>query len=242
MAYGIRIVNDAGTVQIDETYAALCLLQKGTATFVQQPLPDHASGSFSKNEQQASITVTGANNPVMAIRSDYYCNIVGRTDNGGGSWTFLVDGEPASSGQAFDWYVFDNQPKITSEYGFAVKNAAGQLVFSMDSPPMRFTDLFAANCGTFTDSDNNANPQTFSYAAGRTYAFIPGRIANRYAWMPQSNQQVKYLQLCGGKSVSGGIGTARMIAYSYVFSNTSTPNKGWHFEDYDMLVIDVTNY
>lgn len=240
MDYGIRIVNDSGTVQIDDTYTALCLFQKGTATFVEQPLPSHASGSFSTREHQATITIAGANNPVMAIRSDYYCNIISRKNNGDGTWTFVVDGEPASSGQAFDWYVFDNQPPAAAGWGLNARNAAGQVAFSSDARPMRFVDLFSAVCAFNTQTP--PAPQSFSYGAGRVYAFLPGRVASTYNWFAQNITQEKYLFVCGGKTTADGVSAGQMKAYDYVFSNTSTPNFGWTTQDYDMLVVDVTNY
>jgi hypothetical protein len=244
MTAGLRIVNTSGTTQIDELYQAHSLIAKGTATFVQQPLPDHASGgSFSTQENRATVTIAAVN-PICAVRSTtYYAQIVARINNGDGTWTFWIDGEaPASAGGACDYFVFDNQAKILTSEGFWVKDASGNVVFSTDTPPARFVDILTADCGTFTVSDNNANPQSFAYTAGRSYAFYPGRIGTFFGWGPSGSNQVKFLFTCAGKTISGGLQTARSRMWYYTFTNTSTPSTNWFNPDYDMLVLDVTNY
>lgn len=176
---GLTIYNDSGTLQIDEDYKNLSLVEK--------PIVNAVGGSG-----LISINYTGVR-PVVAVGHTTFVAFVYATVSGT-SWTFYFMGGGAA-GTPIQFYIFDD-PKTAPTFGLEVYNAAGQLSFSFGAPPLRIVSIHP-----------NLNPtvtQSFSLSAGKTYATVlarPGRQMNN------SVGSLEFVHYLGGRQVAGGIET-----------------------------------
>jgi len=128
MAYGFRVTNASGVMQIDGSYRNFSFRSKGSRTCT-----GDAGGATGL--KLASVTVTGAVAPMIAI--DPGADTVGiwRTSVSGTTWTFYFLG---ASGATFDYWVFDYytaDPGVT--YGLIVRNVSNQVVFHSGAAPLQ---------------------------------------------------------------------------------------------------------
>lgn len=105
MPAGIYILNDHGTILIDDTYSNLAVRHQGT---------------LSAGAGLRTVSVPGLNDPVPAIRSTAYAATASRQGSTGYIWS--------AGGAQVHWYVFD-VPIGAGNHGLQVFNAAGQLTF-----------------------------------------------------------------------------------------------------------------
>lgn len=105
MAHGIEVINDHGTILIDDKYSNLAVRHQGTL----------AAGAGLR-----TVSVPGLNDPVPAIRSTAYSATASRQGSTGYIWS--------AGGAQVHWYVFDT-PQGSGGYGLQVFTASGQVAF-----------------------------------------------------------------------------------------------------------------
>ena len=121
MAHGFRVIGDTGSVQIDENYTNLALVQSGTL-FV----PAGAAG--------ASITVHNLVTPIMCVQTTGGAQVVVTNNQAVPSVTYKFQ---ASASSNVRWFVFDQAAPALSGHGIAVSKADGSLAYSSDWKVMR---------------------------------------------------------------------------------------------------------
>lgn len=114
MPTGIQVVNNVGTVQVDENYRNLFSRANGTG---------------------GNPAATGAmTSPLCALQ----CSALGFAQGitSGTNITYYVSG-----GGTYKWWVWDVIVASGGNYGFQIRNAANQLVFDALQKPMRIVDF-----------------------------------------------------------------------------------------------------
>lgn len=161
MAAGIRIINNVGTVLIDNNYSNLALRQKGT-----EVVPGGGpSAPF------VAIT-NGVDSPCIAILSDRPAVV--RNINNASSPRFALRGRDGPVSTNVEYFIFDKplQSMAVGSVGIVVKTAAGVVCFDSRLKYARVVDVFGGPAladwvGTRT------------YAAGRKYAVAQLQTARR---------------------------------------------------------------
>jgi len=156
MATGIRIINDAGTTLIDETYSNLCLHTKGSLTL------NAVAGTIH------NVAGTWGDTAVVAVRSSgkVFATIQA------GSITII-----GAASAVVTYYVFDVPTAPYSTYGLLIYNAAGDVVFDALK---KYARVAAIQTGTTAAAWDG----TVAYPAGRTYAyaFLVAAYKNNTTW------------------------------------------------------------
>jgi len=228
MTAGVIIINDGGTIQIDDTFPTLCLRSKGSGTI--------GSGGY--------LYLADFGTGKLALRST---SMVGYT------WSNALDPYPAGYfifgpvGATVEWFIFDNPQEPGSSFGFQVRNAAGQLMYDVGAKPLRMIDIKSGG-------SRPAWQGTFGYAGGRNYAVLPMVTAfdsaNTFTRVgggsPDEFFQREDINLSGG-SVNGGtivLGMTATVRRTYgPFTGAVLPTSyNVNTNNAALSVIDVTNY
>ena len=131
MGFGIEILADDFTQQIDADYRCVAFKQKGTATCTGDP-------GGATTMRYAQVTVTSSIAPMVAIRPTNTGQpiVLWGVSVSGSTWTFNYLGP---SGASFDYYVFDYQGYAApgSKIGMELYNASGFVTFSSPNTQMR---------------------------------------------------------------------------------------------------------
>lgn len=170
MVTGIKIYNNAGTIQIDESYANFVLIDKQTYSI---STPTTTTFDYTVTADVACVAV-----------SVYPHTFTSTTASKSGStWTFRLTffNNPLSSGTCtFTVYAFGKPPAATETVGLKVQDASGNLVFHSQFKPLRIVGS--------TDARNS-----FSGPSGRTLAVLvlslpmygravfPGTVTDTYS-------------------------------------------------------------
>lgn len=170
--YGFRAINPlTGSVQIDQNYKNLRLLQKNTHTSVSSNIPFLPDGSVGKNYYKAGSSVfTNADNStevdaLMLWSSTAY---IGSRGRGFRNANAQMTEHPASvaPGATATRYAFTPVPDALPpehDHGLVVYDALSRPTFSSSYMYLNIVDVVAG-------SDYNAGLPTRTYPAGRTYA------------------------------------------------------------------------
>lgn len=137
MATGIKIYNDSGTVQIDETYFNLVLVDKFTAT-ISTPVTTAYDYSISGN--------------IVAIAVKVYPETftVTTASLSGSTWTFRLSfyNNPLTTGTCtFTVYAFARPPTPTETVGLKVLNASSAVIFHSQFKPLRVVSVVGGTSG-----------------------------------------------------------------------------------------------
>lgn len=158
MATGIKILNDSGTIQIDESYRNACLVSK---------IPVLVSHNF--GIAYSDVTVAGAR-VLMLMESANYSPFLFNTSFDGTSWTYrwgfyYLGGAAPVGDTAYAW-VFDylNSPPA-DDFGLKVYDAAGAMVFHSSSKPLKIVSV-------------QGHPTGYTGVSGRKY--LPLIMLNSY--------------------------------------------------------------
>lgn len=168
MAYGFRIRTDSGITQIDDTFQNLAFITKGTVTMNQNGA---SNGNHpSQYVVYGSLTVTGRDTPLIAIRSGVPTGFRKIVNQGGGQWyyEFSFDGAYGASATV-DWYLFD-RPPATGGYGIRIKDASNREVFNSNNRYMRPKAFVTIPTGQPTA---RTTPWDYTGLPLGTYAYIP---------------------------------------------------------------------
>lgn len=131
MATGLRINNDVGTTQIDETYSNLVLIEKKTVTI--------------------SVPVTTAydyiaSGDVVAIAVNCYPETFTTTavSFSSGVWVYRLSfyNNPLTTGTCtFTIYAFGKAPAPTENFGVRVRDGSGGLIYHSQMKPLRILSV-----------------------------------------------------------------------------------------------------
>ncbi|RWD47474.1 hypothetical protein [Mesorhizobium sp.] len=222
MPAGLKIINDAQTIQIDETYKNLALIYTGTITV-------WTSVTFGSSDVQcytASLTMPGSC-PILAFTSTGGANVLHRYNNGNGTFTFdliaIAHPEPPP---VLNYYVFDlpsQLPPISD--GLVVRSASNEIVFQSNGKPLKPID--------FKQETSNTGDTTYTYDATKTYAVIPN--GNPF------KTQLIFIPVTTGRFYTpgtGGVGSKVGTFVGFAGGASFTPA----FIDTAIIIVDVTNY
>lgn len=139
MATGIKIYNDASTVQIDETYRNVCLISKTSIGL------SHLGGIVYVN-----VSTAGPRALVCMESADYIPLLANVTFDGVNwvwRWGFGKNGGAFTSGTAYAW-VFDYLTSPPSDtVGLKVLNASGDTIYHSASKPLRVVTTLPHSSG-----------------------------------------------------------------------------------------------
>lgn len=213
MPAGLQIMNADGiTVQIDDTYANLAVVEMGTiATDTPVPAGGNSGVTFFRS---------GLKNPLIAVAGTMGQVAVAWLQNAAnGTWGFNIAAGGVVGTQC-KYIIFDNPPDGGPNYGFQVFDANGKKTFDGSLRYLRVVDM-QLNVGT---GDLN-------YPAGRQYAVCHLRFGFRVWNQTGFNDVVT-------SSVSGGTIT---LGYMHVNTVPGSPTQLNQMSS-SILVIDITNY
>ena len=146
MADGIKIYNDAGTVQIDESYFNLVLIDKVAGTI-----------DMTATDPSTNYAI-GAEVACIAVQAWPQTFSVAGTINSGGTWTFRIRfyNNPDTSGtHPYTIYAFGKPPTPSETFGIHVKSATGATIFHSQFKPLRIVAVSASTSGYTAASGQN---------------------------------------------------------------------------------------
>lgn len=227
MTAGLKIINAAGTILIDDKYPVLVLLEKGSVSI-------DASGYASLGNRGGSIALSSTS-PVSTVVFE---------DNPALDQGKYVVGPV---GARVQWYRFGYLQQSTSTFGLVVKNAQDQVMFDAAALPAR---VVAVRSGTAVESWSGS----INMPAGRTYVALP--LKNAFASTVQFTRVVdsasgreeyaKKLQISlSAAAVSGNTVSFSMlppVSNTKVYTGTAPANYTLNSGNAAFAVLDVTGY
>lgn len=228
MPAGLQIYNDAGFIQIDDSYKNCAFISKGTATTdLDIDSTEPTSGVI--------LSFTGRTNPMIAFRSSnllscIYLNKSGNTYN----WYVYVN---APLGTTFTWYLFDDPVASGVNSGLQVFTASGVLTFESGQRYARVIDFIK-------DFKYGDGSPSYTYDSAKSYAFCfasPGLSVQRIPPGPGGTPpQRLYRWAQGARSITGGLAQGTWRAWQSTLGGSGTGTT--FISKTDMLVLDVTGF
>lgn len=227
MAAGIRIINDWGTLLVDDTFPTLHLREKGTVT-----IP--ASGFINIGNKNGRLAVRSGN--VVSIQYFSYTEPL--------TAGYYVIGQP---GSFVEWYLFDVHSGVPSNIGLIVRNPANQIMFDAMAKPLRIDGMRSAGnrpgwMGTASYNPNRyyaVMPMAVAFDSYMTFSRIGGGDPNQFF----QNEQITL----AGASVNGGNVNFAMTyactrSYGPYFGTVLPTRYEVHTDNAALAVIDVSGY
>lgn len=213
MPAGLQIMNaDGVTVQVDDTYANLAVVEMGTRS---TDTPTAAGGNSG-----VTFSRSGLKNPLIAVAgSTSQVAVCWLQDAGSGTWGFNI-AAAGGVGTQCKYLIFDNPPATNPNYGFQVFDASGNKTFDGSFRYLRVVDM-----------QLNVSPGTLTYGAGSQYAVCHLRFGFR-VWNQTGFNDVI------ASSVSGG---TISLGYVHISDVPGSPPQLNQMSS-SILVIDITNY
>lgn len=143
MADGIKIYNDSGTIQIDESYFNLVLIDKFSSSLSVPGTFPYASTNYSVTSDVACIAIQ--------CSPGYF--IISGSQFSSGTWTFRIE-FPFNGGSTtvnYTVFAFGLCPAPSDTFGLHVKSATGATIFHSQFKPMRVQAVSASD-GNYTAS------------------------------------------------------------------------------------------
>lgn len=221
----VKVTNDDNVVLIDDNYVNLCMLSKQTVR-----VSGSVDSGYTEIVRMPIRYPSGAITPMLVINSSIWHCVYGYQN---GTW--WVAFAPGSSGQMFEYMVFDIPRVALPGTGLMVlRNAAGEVTFDSDGNYMRCKDIvFAPYRAPLTAT---VFPSNRKYGVGH----IGSTFVRQYTQIPGGLTQI-YMQYYGfrvaGNTVYSGLFAEynRALVDPFAPSLTGSSNGA-------ALVIDVTNY
>jgi hypothetical protein len=188
MPVGFQVFKSNGTVQIDDQYRCMSLVEKRVVNI--------AAGSTSPTHYAVSAT---GNNVLVACRTQSLQVSTWTVSNTGTSWTtnFLFLSDSGTVGEDVIFYIFSEPEPTPVTFGLEVYNAAGQLCFSSDVNPLKVAAVVGGTSG-------------FSGAAGRIYAPIILTRSDDITFNNNVIWNIRYwFMRCAGNTISATPRTMR---------------------------------
>ncbi len=154
MAAGLRVRNNASSLVIDENFFNFALISKQTLQF-NGGTAGPVSGGYGN---QAKVTISGLDTPLVAARASVPWTVSRRIRNSNGDWEFgfiSAHGAGATPSDTIEIFVFDRPKLLTSGgAGLIVRDASGKPTFDSRQKYMRVVDATtltgASPAGTIT--------------------------------------------------------------------------------------------
>lgn len=248
MVAGLKIENDFGTIQIDETYSNFVFIEKGTVISKNGYGPD-VDGNYWMTE----IEVPHIENDILAIRCDgYYCTHIGRmaySDGSGGfeisdNTTFRID---APNGISAEFYRFRDQSKVSpinQHSGLVIRNQNNFLTYSSDFRTLKISEITVGVIDVVNHTiDGEKDVTTKTLPSGKIYASSLAFPAGYY-WYYANNGFYSWVTYNSMIKITGNqMKTARLASQSGAFRlGTRDVLSEYKNPNYTALAIDVTDY
>ena len=157
MAYGAKILNSSGYIQIDESYSNYTLIQSGS---VYSPATWGAT-----NRTPGTVSFPAQSNPVVVCigtTGSAYVAVVSVTQS---SFSIISDIAVTVS---YRVYALISDTSMASGYGFMVRNASGKNVFHSNANYLRMHQL------NFLQQTAAAATPSFGHSFGAAYVAVTG--------------------------------------------------------------------
>ncbi|NID14408.1 hypothetical protein [Luteibacter yeojuensis] len=204
---------DGVTVQIDDTYANLAVVEMGTiATNTATSAGGNSGVTFSRS---------GLKNPLIAVAGSTSQVAVAWLQNAGsGTWGFNI-AAAGGVGTQCKYLIFDNPPASNPNYGFQVFDSSGNKTFDGSLRYLRVVDMQV----------NISDGAVLNYDASKQYA-VCHLIFGFRVW-----NQTGFNQVVASRA-SGGSVTLNYITINSVPGSPPQLNAALS----SILVVDITNY
>lgn len=176
MATGIRIVNDYGTTQIDESYFNLVLVDKFTTT-ISTPVTTAYDYSVAGDIIAIAVKVYPETFTVTAVA------------NSGGTWTYRLTffNNISTTGTCtFTVYAFGKPPTPTETVGLAVYDPTGAVIFHSQFKPMRIQSVVGSTSGYTGTAGRDLAVMTIGLSM-YGFAVFPSTVTDTYSHRVSSN-------------------------------------------------------
>lgn len=226
MTAGFTAYNADGAIQFDASYPNYVLIKSGTSF-----TPTSAYFPF-----QGVITVTNANNPIIAFRGNNYGYF--RVGKSGSTWTFYIFVN--SGGYNFQgYYIFDDVTTTNINVGMTIYDETGALTYSSESYPLRLRNFVTTADLPPTSPQLNTPPTTITgLDTSKTYAVImcsPRRFV-------YTTQQQPFISYAWGDFLNTTVAGQITITFSLYVSGQGTAPYIFSRAGGTVLAVDVTNY
>lgn len=228
MPAGIKIINDFGTILIDDTYPTLCVLAQGSSTL-------DGNGSAFIGNYGGKVAVRSS-----AYVGHQYFNYVEGYAQG-----IYLFGPPGAS---VEWWVYAQPQGTPSSFGLLIRNGANEVMFDAGKKAARVVDLRSGpSYGNWQGTINMPG-------GGRKWAVLP--LVNAFvsqvtftragAGGPDQYFQREDVQVAGG-AVNGDqvqLGMTQSSRRQYgPYTGTALPT-GYNVTSQNaaMAVMDMTGY
>ncbi len=224
MAYGILLENSYGTVQIDETYRNLVVVDSGTET------PGNASGLGGTGNNSILWRKSFANvtTPILAVYgSGTTTNVVTtcRSIKSGSSITYDVYCDEDCT--SINYFLFDVASAPTDIFGVQVYNASGDSVFHSSQKPLRVAGLISGNWRNGTTWPTLSTDRVYAIATAQ-YGHEEHNVGPHYS----------YNMVACSSNLANPIRPYLMrLAQTRNYNDYNPPATNYGF-----LIVDVTNY
>jgi hypothetical protein len=221
MPAGIQILNDFGTVQIDDTSPVLALREKVSVPMALTGVSNYYFGS---------ISLSNYINPMVAVRCDQLCYLQSVNFSTNPATVHFRTNVPAT----VTAYCFDRIGALSGGLGFAVWNAAGQIMFEAASKPA----IVVAT---------GANTMNVAVPAGRQHAVCMHslRLARNYAIDSEPPRRIIETAIAPALQTTASntlFNPAAAFATLQTISNAPQPANWESRPDAFGIVLDVTGY
>jgi hypothetical protein len=219
MTAGFQVINNAGSILIDENYVNLAMKSKGSGS---------TSGPTGLN--RLTVALSGLSTPMVALASPV--RFVGLKNFAADMSSMLLQGE-GSVTSAVNYYIFDKPTSSGVNQGLQVFDAAGGLVFDSGNKYARVVDIFGGA------AEANWTPARV-YPAGRTYAVVELKRAYRKEVTSLGGGNYDISWLISSFRMVGTTFEGKMIQYKEALSvpiQTAVTDNSAQY-----AVLDVTGY
>ncbi|EJF91693.1 hypothetical protein [Bartonella tamiae] len=192
MAAGVRIFNDANTIQIDDSYQNLVMIKSG------ELITDWRGMAELHIEHDGPLILA------TSCSNGSSCSVQDRT---GLTWHYLIGSAPANA--YVKWYAFSNPLNPQFNFGLRVFDANGRITFDSNQKPLVISYFFSIDTPLLDQislndidglpkEDEVARPQNIyvPLRQGRTYTAFPIKYVGAVSVVYQSRTA------SGGKKIS----------------------------------------
>jgi hypothetical protein len=159
MTFGLKTINDAGTVQFDDTYASLSFISKGTITQASTQNGTGGSGAYTISFSASSKALVA-----FTISTGYVTNY--KISFSSGTWEYRFKVAAADQGRTppttftLTYYIFDVPPATTpTGFGLWVADGSGNKTFRNDYKPLKVAGYAARTSGSSGSITLTGGPQ-----------------------------------------------------------------------------------
>lgn len=225
MTAGIKIINDWGTVLVDDTFPTLAMLAQGTTTL------DSEGSRYIGNH---SGTVALRSTSVVGYQ---YFNEIDGYPRG-----LFLFGPP---GAVVEWYVYAPPQEPPSNFGLIIRDGTGRLTFDAGRKAARVAGLRSSSSRPGWQGTAGFDPGRAWAVMPLIYAFDSVNTFRRWG-DPQEYLQYEDVSISGG-AVNGGTITFGMTqksrrTYGPYYGSPLPAGFTYASNNAALAVIDVTGY